>query len=110
SVAENADRWAATVGDGLLTGSIAKNDAVFIPAPPELAGNLEFNPVTVSPDGRWAIVSVGNADKLGIFDLNVRRWAKFAASDHYTYATFSRDSRWCWLGTGSELWQMDMQS
>jgi len=110
SLAEKADRWVLTAGDGVFTGSMAKNDAIFVPLPPEWSANMELNPLGLSPDGRWAVISPGGDDRIGLLDLNERRWVKFIPCNRYTYSAFSPDSRWCWLGTLSELWQLDMHS
>jgi hypothetical protein len=72
-----------------------------------MPASMQFNPLTISPDGRWVAVSAEYSPKLGIYDLHQSRWVAFFEPNQISYTWFSPDSRNMWLGTWTGHWVID---
>ena len=93
-------RWAVSMQDGICHGNGDGSDTRFIPAPDEMPASTALNPMTISPDGRWAVVSSEYAPKAGVYDLNEQRWVEFIDTDQrIAYAWFTPDSQRMWLSS-----------
>ncbi|MBL9146656.1 MAG: protein kinase [Verrucomicrobiaceae bacterium] len=90
--------WAVTMLDGICHGNGDGGDIRFVPAPEEMPASTALNPMTISPDGRWAVVSSEHGSKVGVYDLNEERWVNFIETDQrVAYAWFTQDCRRMWL-------------
>lgn len=107
SIADKAKQWAVSVGNGFCHGTFASSDVSFVPAPPEMPAQLQLNPLTLSPDGRWVAVSAEFSSKLGIYDLHEKRWAKFFDPMRISYTWFVPGTTRLWIGTWTDHWLID---
>lgn len=97
---DSTGRWAVSMQDGICHGNDDGGDIRFIPAPEEMPTHTFLNPMTISPDGRWAAVSSEHAPRSGIYDLREGKWAKFIDTDkRVSFFWFTPDSHRMWLST-----------
>lgn len=56
--------------------------------------------IEISPDGRWALITVGNKNEVAILDTRTDSWVKsIPVGEGPTYTVFSQDSKWAYVSS-----------